>query len=328
MAIGTMMMAVALSCELSGWPEDLPAPTLINREASDVAVSSGSVMRMCWRAATGWSEGAEVFVWFPSSYEDDEDRRYPVLYMHDGQNLFDPALTNYQKEWGMDEAIARLHSRGDLREWIVVGIRSPEQRYMTLFPEKLVDHLPAERVAALASVSGSPMIEREALMGDEYLFWLTNTLKGFIDDAYRTLPGPEDTAVMGSSMGGLMSLYALAEYPDVFGQAAAVSIHYPLGEPEVGDVAANVADTTAAWARYLETSAMRPGPNRLYMDHGTATLDQYYPPYADAFDAMMAERGWDGAAYESRRFSGAEHDENAWRERVDIPLAFLDREDP
>ena len=271
---------------------------------------------------------SEIWAWVPPSYRDGSDRRYPVLYMHDGQNLFDAALTNYNKEWGMDEAIARLAARGDLREWIVIGIRSPEQRYMTLFPEKLVDHLPADRVAALASVSGNETIERDALMGDEYLAWLTGSLKPMVDAELRTLSGSEDTAVMGSSMGGLMSLYAIAEYPQVFGQAAAVSIHLPLGEPEQEDVAANVADITAAWASYLATTALRPGANRLYLDHGTATLDQYYPPYFEAFDAMMAAAGWGGANYESRRFTGAEHDEDAWRERVDIPLGFLDRKDP
>ncbi|MBB3764599.1 alpha/beta hydrolase [Sphingomicrobium lutaoense] len=269
-----------------------------------------------------------VWVWLPPSYGTDPERRYPVLYMHDGQNLFDPSVTYYKKSWELDQAVPRMAEAGDLREWIVVGVESPRERYLTLFPEKLVDHLPPHRVEALASVSEREKIEREALKGDEYLSWLTGTVKPMVDRTYRTLAGPEDTGVMGSSMGGLMSLYAIAEYPHVFGQAAAVSIHYPLGEPEQEDVAANVADTTAAWASYFETTELTPGANRIYMDHGTATLDAHYPPYADAFDAMMEARGWGGANYMSRRYTGAEHDEIAWAERIDIPLAFLDRNDP
>ena len=79
---------------------------------------------------------------------------------------------------------------------------------------------------------------------------------------------------------------------------------------------------------YLAAARLDPAQNRVYIDHGTATLDSFYPPYITAFDAMMAARGWAARNYVSRMFTGAEHEENAWAQRVDIPLAFLDRADP
>ncbi|WP_260482801.1 alpha/beta hydrolase [Sphingomicrobium flavum] len=317
----TLMIAALLAAS----PPPMVPPTAMGD--ADVAISEGRILFLDV-GPTPWGEQLETWVWLPPSYGQDESRRFPVLYMHDGQNLFDAALTNYNKEWQMDEAISRMAANGDLREWIVVGLRSPKERYLALFPEKLVDHMPPARVAALAGVTNFTEVRRDMLRGDQYLVHLTQRLKPRVDELFRTLAGADDTAVMGSSMGGLMSLYAIAEYPDVFGQAAAVSIHYPLGAPDIEDVDANVADTTAAWEKYLATTKLDPAKNRIYMDHGTATLDQYYPPYADAFDAMMAKHGWDRSNYMSRRYTGAEHDERAWAERVDIPLAFLDRKDP
>ncbi|WP_347717725.1 alpha/beta hydrolase-fold protein [Sphingomonas sp.] len=74
-------------------------------------------------------------MWLPPGYDANKRVRYPVLYMHDGQNLFDRALTKFDQEWGIDEAISRMVRQGDLREWIVVGVQSPRSRYQTLFHE-------------------------------------------------------------------------------------------------------------------------------------------------------------------------------------------------
>ena len=305
------------------------APIAIHRDVPDVKVSAGHVDRLTIIGETGFGDTPTVWVWRPPSYEQSPKRAYPVLYMHDGQNLFDASLTNYGKEWGMDEAITRMAARGDLREWIVVGIRSPEQRYLALFPEQVARFLSPTMIQSFSGVAGVKRIGKNGFKGDEYLKWLVGRVKPAVDQHYRTLPGPEDTAVMGSSMGGLMSLYALTEYPEIFGQAAAISIHLPLGDPEkTSDADRYRANVMAAWAAYLRTSKLDPSKNRLYMDYGTATLDRHYAPYFADFDAMIAAAGWTGPTYETRRFTGAAHDEDAWRERIDIPLAFLDRKDP
>jgi enterochelin esterase-like enzyme len=290
-------------------------------------VSAGRVV--AWPAFDGGAAGAmTVWVWLPPGYAQARGKRFPVLYMHDGQNLFDKALTAYNQEWQMDEAIPRMVRQGDLRNWIVVGVQSPKARYHALFPTKIFPLLSPEfrkRVETLDS--GDP---KGPLAGDAYLKFLTGVVKPRVDREFRTLKGPEDTAVMGSSMGGLMAFYAMAEYPDVFGQAACVSMHVALASPtDKGlDHAKAAAEAAEAFRRYLATSKMKPGRNRLYIDHGTGTLDGSYGPYAAALVPVLQAVGWIGPNFMFRTYAGAEHNETAWSQRLDIPLAFLDRKDP
>jgi hypothetical protein len=260
-----------------------------------------------------------VTIWLPPGY-DAGARRYPVLYMQDGQNLFDAKAANFGVEWGMDEAMARLAALGVGRPAIIVGLNSTAQRYREYMPKDVYDRLPPAYATLVRDSHGG------APLSDAYLRFIVEELKPRIDRDYRTLPGRADTAIMGSSMGGLISFYALGRYPQIFGQAAALSIHWPLiGADAGGDVPAEapriVADAFAAW---LRDSKVDPARNRLYVDHGTATLDRYYPPFARAMDAVLAQRGWRaGRAFQSRIFTGTAHDERAWAERVDIPLLLL-----
>ncbi|MDR6851972.1 enterochelin esterase-like enzyme [Sphingomonas sp. BE123] len=262
----------------------------------------------------------KVLVWLPAAYDARRSARFPVIYMHDGQNLFDGKAA-FAGEWGVDEAITRMAARGDLRDTIVVGVANTAARYREYFPQKVAAHLPEAYRAAVLEMAGGP------LLGDAYLRFIVEELKPAIDARFRTLRGAADTSVMGSSMGGLISLYAIGEYPRVFGQAACLSIHLPLAAPMAlysrppeGPEAVG-----AALRAWLTGSAFDPARNRVYFDHGTATLDAAYPPFAAAIDAMLPTLGWvRGETYEIRSFTGTEHNERAWRERIDIPLAFLD----
>lgn len=269
-----------------------------------------------------------VWVWLPPGYDDQPQRRFPVLYMHDGHNLFDRRLSNFDKEWQVDEAIARMAARGDLREWIVVAIRAPDARYKTLFPEKLLEFLPADMQQEVLTGDFGGSGPDQSLQADEYLAFLARELKPRVDREFRTRPGARDTAIMGSSMGGLISLYAIAEYPDVFGQAAGLSTHLPLVDPRNGAAEERANAVAAAFGSYFASTGLDRNKHRIYVDHGTGTLDAFYPPYFAAFDRMMKEQGWAAPGYESRAFFGTEHEENAWAQRLDIPLAFLDRDDP
>lgn len=263
----------------------------------------------------------KVTIWLPGDYDAKRGQRFPVLYMHDGQNAFD-AKTSYAGEWGVDEAITRLSRRGDMRSTIVVGAWNTDLRYREYFPTKVYAHLtPAYR--ALVDEQ-----DKEPMLGDQYLAFLVEELKPYVDAHFRTLKGPEDTSMMGSSMGGLISLYAIGEYPQVFGQVAAVSIHWPLAAPDkapanTAEGSKMIADAFEAWLRGTRIDR---GRNRIYADRGSATLDASYPPFSDAVDAMMVRLGWvPGVNWESRGFTGASHSETSWRERVDIPLVWLDR---
>lgn len=263
-------------------------------------------------------EPRKISVWLPPGY-DESDQHYPVLYMHDGQNVFEAETSYIGEEWGVDEAVARLSADGKMPAAIVVGVWNTEKRWHEYMPEKIFERLPVAMQEGAMRNGGAPH-------SDEYLRYLTEEVKVHIDHAYRTLPGPENTAVMGSSMGGLISFYAATEYPAVFGAAAALSIHWPLIDiPEdEGRQAERVESVIDAYSDYLAESLPPAGRQRYYFDHGTEHLDAHYAPYQKRIDQLLSGQGLvEGSDWLSREFPGAAHNEMAWRERIDIPLSFL-----
>jgi len=247
----------------------------------------------------------DVDIWLPPSYGRDPQRRYPVLYMHDGQNLFDPTLAYGGTDWDIDGTMSRLIAAGTIREAIVVGIWNSPQRFLEYMPQA-----PVKTATIASGIDGVSPFDATQLQSDAYLHFLVDELKPFIDAQYRTLPGRDDTFVMGSSMGGLISLYATSRYPDVFGGAAALSTHWPACD-----------GCTIDWfAAHLPDRRT----HRLYLDHGTATLDAGYAPYQQRMDAALRRARWrEGRDFVSKSFESAEHSEVAWRARVEVPLVFL-----
>ncbi len=246
-----------------------------------------------------------VDVWLPPGYDAHPRQRYPVLYVHDGQNLFDPATAYGGVDWGIDEAMTRLIARGAVRPAIVVGIWNTPLRLAEYMPQQAVD-----TPSVSTGVDGFAPLPRATLRGDAYLDYLVRTLKPAIDTRFRTRRGRADTFAMGSSMGGLAALYAVARQPDVFGGAAALSTHWPAAD-----------GAAVAWfARHLPA----PGAHRLYFDHGTQTLDAAYAPYQARMDAAMRSASYRrDIDWITHVEPGAAHDERAWRARVDAPLRFL-----
>lgn len=245
-----------------------------------------------------------VHVWLPPGYDADATGRYPVVYMHDGQNLFDPATSYGGVPWAADVAMRRLIAAGKTKGAIIVGIWNTPARFAEYFPQKAVS--PETYRKFLEEFRQRP----DPPMGDAYLKFLVTELKPFIDRTYRTKPDAANTATMGSSMGGLISAYAACEYPEVFGGAGCVSIHWPLGDGIVAD--------------WYAAHAPKPGRNRVWFDYGTQTLDHNYEPYQRRLDEALRAKGLvEGRDFLSRKFAGAEHSERAWRERVDQALAFV-----
>jgi predicted alpha/beta superfamily hydrolase len=157
---------------------------------------------------------------------------------------------------------------------------------------------------------GWPVYLASAIQGDAYLKYLVTELKPLIDRSYRTLPDPAHTATMGSSMGGLISAYALNEYPGVFGRAGCVSTHWPLGDGML--------------IPYFVQHLPKPGLHRIYFDFGTATLDSNYEPYQQRVDDGLRAAGYtEGKDWLTKKFPGHEHSERFWRQRVEIPLEFM-----
>ncbi len=259
-----------------------------------------------------------VTIWLPPEYDAHPDRRFPVLYMHDGHNLFDPAKSNFGKVWAVDKTMLRLTAEGRVAPHIVVGIWAPgPDRYRQYLPKFAAD---AARGAVKESVeansNGGPIVS------DRYLDWIVGALKPRVDRDFRTRAGREDTAIAGSSMGGLMSCYAIAARPDVFSKAACVSSHWPIVLPETAD--ANRAAVIAIWRDWLANNLGEPDGRRIWMDHGTETLDANYAPYQQAIDRSFRAAGWpEGEAWTSRVYPGAAHEENAWAARLPEVLTWL-----
>lgn len=257
------------------------------------------------KVTSRYVDARQVDVWLPPGYAQAVSQRYPVLYMHDGQNLFDPALSYTRIDWGIDETMTRLIAAGKVREAIVVGIWNTPKRGEEYIPRKAV----TEATVSL-EVPGMPELSKMQLVSDGYLKFLVEELKHFIDSKYRTRPGRDDTFIMGSSAGALISIYALAEYPDVYGGAGGVSTHWPLGDGIVID--------------YFEKHLPKPGGHKLYFDYGTATLDGNYEPYQRRVDALLRRAGYrQGVDWVTVKADGAEHNEAAWRARMDVPLEFF-----
>ena len=266
----------------------------------------------------------KVVVWLPPGYEAGTER-YPVLYMHDGQNLFDPATAMGHQAWDVHKRLAALQASGAARPAILVGIASTRDRAREYGPAAPVEALAPDLRAAL--LGEPPVPGGLPPLSEQYLRFLVEELKPAIDARFRTSPERADTYTMGSSMGGLIALYALVRYPDVFGGAACLSTHWPLttnfnmlfdaDDPRPVRYA-------AAYFDWLSRKLPRAGRHRLYFDHGDATLDALYGPYQQQVDAIVRAKGYRaGVDWISQAFPGAAHNEQAWRERVEVPLRFL-----
>ena len=292
--------ALATSCAL---------PTRDGAAASLPRASAGRLERLP-ALASRHVQARPVDVWLPPGY--DPARRHAVLYMHDGQMLFDASTTWNRQAWEVDDVAARLLDRGLLRDFIVVGVwNNGDKRFAEYYPQRMLAHLPAQALPALEArgLRGPPL-------ADAYLRFLVQELKPAIDRRYATLAGRQDTLLMGSSMGGLISVYALLEYPEVFGAAAALSTHW------ITSMEANTLFPEAA-AAYLHQALPPPGRLRLYMDHGTKELDGLYGQAQARIDRVLRERGFGPPQVVSRVFEGAGHNEASWQARLHVPLSFL-----
>ncbi|HYI42293.1 MAG TPA: alpha/beta hydrolase-fold protein [Sphingomicrobium sp.] len=292
--------------------QDVDKSQLVPRVAAGRIVDLGIV-------ESKHADPRRVVVWLPSTYRRGGPR-HAVLYMHDGQNLFDIATAGYGMEWKVDETLDRLIRRGEVRPTIVVGIWNTPKRLRDYVPAKAFQHLPArymERVRRL--YGGNPL-------SDGYLRFIVRELKPRIERDFRVRSDRANTVMMGSSMGGLISLYAINEYPELFGGAGMLSTHWPLMVPEEGEELsdADFRTVSSAFERYLTPALPARGGHKLYFDHGTETLDQHYARYQKSIDAIVARRGYRrGVNWISRNFPGHKHNELSWAERLDQPLRFL-----
>ncbi len=270
-------------------------------------------LRSLGKVSSQYVNARQVDVWLPSNY--DSTQKYAVLYMHDGQMLFDSTKTWNGQEWGIDETMDRLMAEGQIQDCIVVGVwNDGEFRSADYFPQKAIDKVPAEIREPLVDsrLNKSPR-------ADGYLKFLVEELKPIIDERFSTYTDVSRTFVAGSSMGGLISMYAFCEYPEVFGGAVCLSTHWP------GAVSKEerFEEIPQAILEYLEENLPEAGTNKIYFDYGTATLDSLYEPYQLQADNIMKAKGYDSNNWLTLKFEGDAHTERAWQARMPKPLEFL-----
>jgi len=280
--------------------------------------SSGKIIRHD-SFASQFVTARNVDVWLPQGYS--PKKKYAVLYMHDGQMLYDSSLNWNKQEWGVDETITRLMKEKKIKDVIVVGVwNGGKYRHTDYFPQKPFEHLTQQERDTLyyaKRTNGALVFQGEKVHSDLYLKFLVTELKPFIDKTYSTKTDRANTFIGGSSMGGLISMYAICEYPDVFGGAACLSTHWP------GVFSMDDNPVPAVFMNYLRNHLPSPATHKIYFDYGDATLDALYPPLQKMADEIMKEKGFTASNWITKYFPGEDHSENAWQKRLDIPLLFL-----
>ena len=251
-----------------------------------------------------------VDIWLPKGY-DESAEKYTVLYMHDGQNLFFRKESTWDKTWRVDSTFSELMEKGEIVRCIVVGIWNTDKRSSEYTPQKPAATLPDTLKKKMNAENG------EMPFSDNYLRFIVEELKPFIDAHYRVFTDRAHTLVMGSSKGGLISMYAALEYPEVFSAAGCVSTHWP------GLLKVNEPLIARAFAEYIASRLKEVRNVKFYFDYGTETLDAQYEPDQRAVDSVFAAAGYPAELRTTKKFEGASHEEHSWAQRLSVPAMFL-----
>lgn len=225
----------------------------------------------------------DIVVWLPPGYDSLSDKYYPVLYMHDGQNILDPYTSSFGIDWQIDETADSLIRVKAIQEIIIVGIYNTRERGNEYNDTKL---------------------------GKAYINFIIEELKPFIDRAYNTLPDYKNTAIAGSSSGGLISFMMAWENPDVFSKTACLSPAFKIGKID-----------------YVSTVHSYLGANKnikVYIYNGGVGLEEQLQPGIDEMIRVLIEKGF--ALNQNLLFikdPSAEHNESAWAKNASIFLKYL-----
>lgn len=226
----------------------------------------------------------DVVVWLPPGYENSTER-YPVLYMHDGKNVFDPATSSFGVDWAVDEAMDSLIRAKQIPPMIVVGINNTDDRTLEYSPGK---------------------------KGTAYMELVTGMIKPMIDQTYRTKSDRNNTFVGGSSMGGIISFMIVWTYPEVFSKAICMSPAFknPDGFGYQFDFVKVVNETE------------KRNKVKFYIDNGGIGLEsELQPGINEMLDALKAKKYIEGKEFKFVLDEAASHNEAAWAER--FPKAIL-----
>ncbi|ANE51656.1 alpha/beta hydrolase [Flavisolibacter tropicus] len=285
--------------------------------SAQLSIPSSGIIKRHENVTSKYVTARHVDVWLPADYT--PSKKYAVLYMHDGQMLFDSSTTWNKQEWGVDESLSVLLKQKKIQPCIVVGIwNSGAGRFADYFPQQAFESLSQPQQDSIYNgVNSKALFNGQKINSDNYLKFLVNELKPFIDSTYSTYKDRQHTFIAGSSMGGLISLYAICEYPQVFGAAACLSTHWP------GLFTVEGNPIPQAFFNYMKKQLPNPATHKLYFDYGDQTLDALYPPLQQQADKIVKAKGYTKKNWTTKYFPGENHSEAAWKKRLQIPLAFM-----
>jgi len=221
----------------------------------------------------------DLIVWLPPNYNTKISKRYPVVYLHDGQNVFDPSTSYLGIDWQLDETVTNLINSNKINEIIMVALYCTNDRSSEYSPRH---------------------------NGNKYSKFLIKTVKPFIDSTYRTLKDAKNTAVMGSSMGGIISFHLAWEYPEIFSMAGCLSPAF-------------LVDNSEIVKRVKKSKKER--PIKLVIINGTVDLEAELQPAITKMVNVLKDKEFENIIYEI--FEDAKHNESAWAKQVEIPLLYF-----
>lgn len=230
-----------------------------------------------------------VYLYLPDSYESEENRRYPVMYMFDGQNVFFDSDATYGKSWGM---LSYMNKTG--KELIIVAVECNCEGNCRLEEYSPVDF----QYPPVGSIKGR---------AEAYMQWLTSILKPSIDETYRTLSDREHTVICGSSMGGLMALYGAATYNHIFQRAACLSPSFWISPEAVCNI--------------VSSGSIRQD-TCIYMDYGSAEIGNH-ESVAESLIKVSAELLSKNVNLTLRIIPGGVHSEESWERQIPFFMSIL-----
>jgi len=257
---------------IAGWKDDFPDKPKPNTSSANVHIIDSAFY------IPQLDRHRKIWIYLPPSYNQSSKKSYPVLYMHDGQNLFNVQTAAFGVEWGVDECLDTLALKSK-KECIVIGI----------------DNGLDKRVNEYNPYDNEKYGKGE---GRQYIDFIANTLKPFIDSNYRTLRDASHTFIAGSSMGGLISLYALVQYPDIFGGAGVFSPAFWVTPQLFTDVA------NTKWQKNLH----------IYFYAGGKESNVMIPDMQKMFELIKQKKC---CSMENVTFPPGQHNESYWRNEFD-----------
>jgi predicted alpha/beta superfamily hydrolase len=251
----------------------------------------------------------DLIVYVPPGYDDQPFTRYPILYMQDGQNLFDRATSFGGQDWNVHGAADHMIGIGAVRPLIIVGIYNTGK----------------SRVHEYTPIKSPKLGGGRA---DRYAKFLIEEVMPFIQREYRVNGDPRVTGIGGSSLGGLLALYLGLKHPQMFGKIAALSPSVWWHQSMIMQFAASVMLRLPQRKRSIfRLRSSKPGPEaprpRIWLDIGTKEGPRIVPD-VERFRDILLQKGWrEGEDLHYERVEGGEHNELAWSQRIGRVLQFL-----